>query len=256
MTNDLLLLEFQGCKILELYLHGKRCWILSDIERVLGYEPRGLSDLIGGPWKPEFVLGKHHVLVGGKDLRSLRKHCDDVVGYQPIAPKTSRITVVYQPGLDLIALKTHKPYGQALRAYLVDHVMPAWRENSGEIDDHLLRLLERILNHLDRLFLTQQQKTPLGPRDARKILDRIGWAADRVFFRRQHPSDWRHLRYAYDIRVRIAGNWTKKGRLEDQSVQGRDAAYACVRDIEKEVFRKIKKSLKKRNRPVPLKVVR
>lgn len=129
-TKELMVLEYQGHKVLEITFRGKRCWILADLEASLDYGPTKLGGLIRDEWSREFIEGKHFDVIRGDELRAL-KNALTLTRYSGVSANTRSVTVVYQEGLDLIILKTHKPQGQALRAVLVDHVIPQLRETGS-----------------------------------------------------------------------------------------------------------------------------
>lgn len=132
-TSTLSVLEYAGHRVLEIRFRGKRCWVLAHVECALGYAAGGIADLIQGEWKRELVSGKHYDVVRGQDLKDLKASFRglDAPGYHPVPSKASQITVLYQEGLDLVILKTHKPQGIELRALLVDHVIPQLRETGS-----------------------------------------------------------------------------------------------------------------------------
>lgn len=105
---DAIPLVFQGHRILDLTFRGRRAWLLTDVNDSMGYKPGTLSTLVSGAWSPEFVLDKHHTVLRGQDMRDFRAVLGDTHS-EWVSTKTQRITLVYQEGLDLIALKTEKP---------------------------------------------------------------------------------------------------------------------------------------------------
>lgn len=129
-SSTLSVLEHNGHRVLEIAFRGKRCWVLAHVEEALDYKPGALTALIRQEWRAEFRDGKHLDVIQGDDLRDLKS----VLPVDPrlnLGSKTRRVTVLYQPGLDLVILKTHKPHGIELRALLVDHVIPQLRETGS-----------------------------------------------------------------------------------------------------------------------------
>lgn len=157
-TIDVVPLAFHGRRILDMTFRGRRAWLLSDVETSLEYEPNGLGSSIRREWAPEFKAGQHYDVVRGDDLRALRCALD-VTGFNPVSSKSPSITIVYEAGLDLIALKTDKPVGRELRAFLVERVLPQLRAGEGLAapTQDLSTLIERVMDMAAKLDAIEQR---------------------------------------------------------------------------------------------------
>lgn len=253
--SSLQVLNFQGFEIIELFFQGRKGWSLSHVGKALGYAPRVLSNLINQEWRNQFKISYHYDIVHGNELKAFRKALRAANRENLLPSKSSVFTMIYEQGLDLVLLKSHKPPGRALRAFLVDRVMPSIRSGLRPMQENAINLVEKLLTRdsekLDRLYeLVLEQKyaleryasitPPLGRRDAQEILQRIATAANYVFPRPLHTKDWRQLRQRYETRVRKSASWKAHERLEDQPSSGKEAAFSCVRSIEEEVAQKVK----------------
>ena len=123
----------EGKPLLEVHYRGRRCWLLSDIERVLEYAPGALGDLLRREWASEFEEGKHYVVVQGAELVELRKALAEFAAVShtaanALSPKARSVTLLFYPGLDLVLTKTEKPIGREVRRVLVDDVISSVRE--------------------------------------------------------------------------------------------------------------------------------
>lgn len=127
--------EFHEQPVVQMTFRGRRCWLLSSIEKAMEYAEGALGGLMRDEWSSEFRVGHHFDIVQGVDLQALRANLaagSNLVA-NAIGPKTRTITVLYTEGVDLAALKTEKPVGRAVRAFLVDNVMQPLRE-TGRVD--------------------------------------------------------------------------------------------------------------------------
>lgn len=120
-NRALFVLEHGGHKILEFRFRGRRAWVLSHVGVAMGYKPTVLKGLIRQDWKKEFLEGRHVDTVKGEDLDNLKKVLSYGGRSNLLPSKISIVTILYEPGLDLILLKSEKPIGRELRTVLIDH---------------------------------------------------------------------------------------------------------------------------------------
>lgn len=127
--------SFGSTPIVEFSFNGRQCWLLSSIEKAMEYAEGVLGGLMRDEWSSEFRVGHHFDVVQSGELRALRAMfaAGSNLVANAIGPKTRAITVLYVEGVDLAVLKTEKPIGRAVRAFLVDNVMQPLRE-TGRVD--------------------------------------------------------------------------------------------------------------------------
>jgi prophage antirepressor-like protein len=124
--------QFHGRQVVQITFNGRPCWLLPLVEAAMDYAPTALGSLIRDDWKAEFVAGKHFEVLRGEQLKELRALLDATLP-DLVASKASNITILYQEGLDLIAIKSDKQASRDLRAFLVEKVMPSIRETGAYI---------------------------------------------------------------------------------------------------------------------------
>lgn len=129
-VSGLVTRSFGSTPIVELSFNDRQCWLLSSIEKAMEYSEGVLGDMIRREWSTEFRPGHHFDVVQGAELRELKKA---LTGPHTVSANSRAVTVLYVEGIDLAVLKTEKPIGRAVRAFLVDNVMQPLRE-TGRVD--------------------------------------------------------------------------------------------------------------------------
>lgn len=221
--SEIVTREFHAQPVVQMTFRGRRCWLLSSIEQAMEYALGSLGRLIRGEWSNEFRAGYHFDVVQGADLLALRAEfaadSDSVANL--VGSKTRSVAVLYIEGVDLVVLKTEKPIGRELRAFLVDKVMQPLRE-TGRVD------------------LRRQQSSQMGEVDIARAIE----------FRREHFNDHLEgqvspLRFRRETdRVRVletvrhfalrsagvagrpAGRWTEQEH--HHALDGVDAIVRCL----------------------------
>lgn len=122
--------SFGSTPIVEFSFNGRQCWLLSSIEKAMEYAEGSLARLLREEWSSEFRAGHHFDVVQGGDLRVLKRALAESGS---VSANSKAVTVLYAEGVDLAVLKTEKPIGRAVRAFLVDNVMQPLRE-TGRVD--------------------------------------------------------------------------------------------------------------------------
>lgn len=122
--------SFGSTPIVEFSFNGRQCWLLSSIEKAMEYAEGVLGGLMRDEWSSEFRVGHHFDVVQGAGLRELKR---SLTGSNLVSANSKAVTVLYTEGVDLAVLKTEKPIGRAVRAFLVDNVMQPLRE-TGRVD--------------------------------------------------------------------------------------------------------------------------
>jgi hypothetical protein len=74
MSGDLMRLNFEGSTLTTLRYQGRPCWIAGEVGTLLGYAQAGkrLATKVTGDWSDEFVEGKDHCVIRGKELEQFR----------------------------------------------------------------------------------------------------------------------------------------------------------------------------------------
>lgn len=125
-------LAFEGRGLTAVTMAGRPMVIAKELGAVLEYgdDGRGLVDLLGGEWAREFSADAHVRKVEGQDLADLKQ----LIGSDPISPIGARarsLILLTEAGVNLVLLKTEKPEGIRLRAYLAETIMPALARGEG-----------------------------------------------------------------------------------------------------------------------------
>lgn len=128
--TDIVTREFHSLPIVELSFNSRQCWLLSSIEKAMEYADGSLARLIREEWSSEFHAGHHFDVVQGTELRALKRLLTES---NSVSANSRAVTLLYVEGIDLAVIKTEKPIGRAVRAFLVDNVMQPLRE-TGRVD--------------------------------------------------------------------------------------------------------------------------
>jgi prophage antirepressor-like protein len=156
--NQCLINEFEDFNVNTVLFDGKPCWITKDIGNVLGYakKGKGLIELISREWSDEFIKGEHIDILSGQELSDFKKVLDVVASNATTsAPKLS---ILYEPGINLVCLNTQKPVGKRLRRLISTVVMPSIRktgtyslpgvkedsQGTAQFDDQIFHLEKKI----------------------------------------------------------------------------------------------------------------
>lgn len=132
--------DFNGAAITAYVFRGRECWIAQDVARVLGYDPKGWSNSLRG-WEGELIDGQDYLVLRGVNLREFV----GTTGY--VVAKTTQLSVLFEPGLNLVCIKTEKPLGKTLRRFVAERVLPDLRRRSadvGQIHQELIALSLRL----------------------------------------------------------------------------------------------------------------
>lgn len=105
-------LEFQTWK-------GRPCVTARSLGAVLGYEqPRKLVEQIRGPWREEFVEGHDVDVLDGADIAEWKRLDTETVSSGP--DRTPSLTILYETGARLAAIKARTKVGARVRRWLVE----------------------------------------------------------------------------------------------------------------------------------------
>lgn len=118
--------DFEGRAITAYQFRGRTCWIAQDVGRVLTYDDGGWRKTLG-TWRDELVDSVDIQELKGPELR-------EFLGSVGLTlPNTTRLSVLFESGLNLVCIKTDKPLGKKLRRFLAEKVLPALRQASDDI---------------------------------------------------------------------------------------------------------------------------
>lgn len=114
---------FEGKRVTTIEHHGRRVWLASEIATALGYEKSDqLSTLITGHWSTEFEEDVDYVVIRDQELKEFKALIEVTPGSGvTYAPK---LTLLFESGVHLAALKSTLPAGVRLRRWLAREVLP------------------------------------------------------------------------------------------------------------------------------------
>lgn len=119
-------LALGGCQIPSYPFRGAVVVIAGDLDAALGYQPKGIANLIQGEWKNEVLEGEHFKVLRGPDLREFKASAS-LGGRTPPSPNAQALTVLTEGGVDRVTLLTKKRAGVEARAFTADEVFPKLR---------------------------------------------------------------------------------------------------------------------------------
>jgi hypothetical protein len=117
--------DFEGEPLPFFTYNGQLATVLRQLGRRFGYARDGerLVTNVMEEWASEFQEGKHWVRVEGDDLAALKAL--DGLPTSGVGSRAPQVVLLLEPGIHLVLLKTQKPIGIRLRAFLAEEVMPA-----------------------------------------------------------------------------------------------------------------------------------
>ncbi|XXT18800.1 hypothetical protein WME94_52095 [Sorangium sp. So ce429] len=110
---------FEGQQLTFYRFRDKVCVVGQELGAALGYADGSLGARIAGEWKNEFIKEKDYGILEGEDLRVLKR-----LATSDVASRSKRLLVLFEPGVNLVSLKTEKELGVKLRRLLADEVLP------------------------------------------------------------------------------------------------------------------------------------
>lgn len=125
--NELIRLRnvFEDKPLTTLTVHGRPAWIAREVGAAIGYAQRGkrFATKISGDWSNEFMEGQDYQVLSGSELRLFNKLWAEGTGTGPFRSNRG-LLILFESGLHLALVKTHKPEGVRLRRFLADQVLP------------------------------------------------------------------------------------------------------------------------------------
>ncbi len=119
---------FEGNGVSFFTFRGRLCVIGTEYGKAIGYGEDGsaLTHQLTNEWSDEFIVGHHFDVLKGADLREF-KRISALTGQNHVSGNARNLTILYEPGFDLVALLTKMPLGKKLRAVIVAEVLPKLR---------------------------------------------------------------------------------------------------------------------------------
>lgn len=112
---------FEGKELHVYRFRGRPCMLAKDVGEALGYTPDGFSRTLRS-WEAELKVDSDLSVLRGDDLREFLGGSDAPV--DNAGGRISQLTVLFEPALYLVCIKTEKPLGVKLRRFLSDEVLP------------------------------------------------------------------------------------------------------------------------------------
>lgn len=112
---------FEGKELRVYRFRGRPCMLAKDVGEALGYTPDGFSRTLRS-WEAELKVDSDLSVLRGDDLREFFGGSDAPV--DNAGGRISQLTVLFEPALYLVCIKTEKPLGVKLRRFLSDEVLP------------------------------------------------------------------------------------------------------------------------------------
>ena len=129
--------DFEGAPLTAVRLRGRSAFLAAEVGRALGYAgPSDVGELVTDEWRAEFTEGRDFDVIRGRDLRDLKQLVQRTGQYPvsqlaPIGARARACMLLYERGLDGVIMKTDKPAGVRMRAWLRDEVLPKLRRGEG-----------------------------------------------------------------------------------------------------------------------------
>lgn len=116
--------EFEGRPFAAFTVDGRPAILAKELGVRLGYANDGsrISKLIRKEWKDSFVEGKHYRIITGKELSDL-KHVLEL-GTQYVPSRSPHIIVLFEEGINMVALKSDKASAVRFQQFLAEKVVP------------------------------------------------------------------------------------------------------------------------------------
>lgn len=126
--SDIIKFDFEGNNLLVIEYNGQKCWVASQVARVIGYtDPRTATGKITGRWSEEFEEGIDYDIIKGSELTEI-KELLVAVGKTQTAQYISQLTILYESGFNTLCILSKTPAGKRLRRWLAREVLPSLRD--------------------------------------------------------------------------------------------------------------------------------
>lgn len=147
---------------------GRPCVIAADVGRALGYgdEGKGLVETITKNWLDEMIEGTDYMVLTNDDLREFKTTFEDTdeSSASSNVVYAARLMILFEPGVNLVCIKTEKPLGRKLRRVLADEVLPKLHRGESIGASALIELQRRIELQADESAKANQRCAQLESR--------------------------------------------------------------------------------------------
>lgn len=115
---------FEGAPLPFIVYHGQLATPCKALGRRMEYARGGarLVQHVVRDWAKEFHEGTHWVRLTGEELAHLKTACG--LDTESVPTSTPELVLLLEPGIHLVLLKTSRPIGERIRAFLASEVMP------------------------------------------------------------------------------------------------------------------------------------
>lgn len=115
---------FEGAPLPFVLYHGQLAVPCKALGRRMDYARGGarLVQHVVRDWAREFHEGTHWVRLTGEELAHLKTACG--LDTESVPTSTPELVLLLEPGIHLVLLKTSRPIGERIRAFLASEVMP------------------------------------------------------------------------------------------------------------------------------------
>src|SRR5690606_32845822 len=103
---------FDGRALTTIDLDGRHAWVAREVGEAIGYAQRGkrFASMITGDWSGELLQGHDYAVLTGRELSAFKEGVFKGTGSVPLGGNRG-LVVLFESGLHLSLVKTHKPAG-------------------------------------------------------------------------------------------------------------------------------------------------
>jgi prophage antirepressor-like protein len=147
--------EFEGRPFAAFTVDGRPTILAKELGVRLGYSSSGnrISGLIRNEWKDSFIEGKHHRVISGVELADLKVILEANTQY--VLGRISHVMVLFEEGINMVALKSDKASAVRFQQFLADKVVPQLVRDGKYIPGRELSAIKK--NPLEDLDLFRGQ---------------------------------------------------------------------------------------------------
>jgi len=125
MENEIVkMFEFEGRPFAAFTVDGRPAILAKELGIRLGYANNGsrISKLIRTEWKNSFVEGKHYKIITGQELVDFKQLLEP--GTYCVPGHASHIIILFEEGINMVALKSDKASAVRFQRFLAEKVVP------------------------------------------------------------------------------------------------------------------------------------
>jgi prophage antirepressor-like protein len=121
--------SFNGTELMEIEYEGRPVFLASQVGLLLGYaDPQRVTGNITAKWSEDLVEGQDIIRLTNGKLASFKTFMNCMPEQHSVDPHTRSLILLTESGAQLVAMLARTPQGRAFRRWLVDEVLPAWRQ--------------------------------------------------------------------------------------------------------------------------------